>query len=249
MGEGNAAMQARLFGGAGAGPDVARFPGMDQLLIDVRGQPLIATSVDQFMMTNLYTAMVRLVEREKWDSEFAASWLGQAVVETGKKDLEQLDVVERGSGAGRGMFQYTGARRRPYDRARARARRNGEDVNDIDWQIDYALEQDNPHMDLDRMREGLTDPDRNYRFNRRWGTATGLSPTGHRYPDRFADANALMSAYGDDRIGGYSRALTGEYTRPGTPHMDRRLAASKRILSMYRQAVRNRQLLHGPRMV
>ncbi len=192
-----------------------------------------SADVDGFMDTNLYAGMVRLVEEEGWDPEFAAAYLGQAVVETGKQELEELDVVERGSGAGRGMLQYTGARRGPYDQARSEAIAAGQDPNDINWQLDYALNQDDSGMDLDAMREGLTNPDENYRFTPGWGVQSGYSPNGESYGNRFSDANSLMDAYGDDRLAGYTRALTGEYVRPGVTHMDRRLDASRRIMSDY----------------
>lgn len=231
------ALRARQEGGP-SGQQVPSFSGQDQLLADLRGEPLVATTVEAFQKTNLYTAMVRLVETEGWDEEYAASWLGQAVVETGKKNLEKLDVVEKGSGAGRGMFQYTDDRRAPYDRARAQALRQGQDVNDINWQIDYALNTDNSYVNLDALQAGLTDPKQNYRFEPRWGTASGVSPTGRRYKDKFPDANSLVAAYKNDRVAGYSRALTGEYTRAGEPHLDRRIAASKRILEMYRKTKR-----------
>jgi hypothetical protein len=246
MGRGNAAMQERLRArqGGGQGSGQSRFAGQDQVVADVQGEQ-VASNVDAFVKTNLYKAMVRLVDKEGWDEEFAASWLGQAVVETGKTNLERLDVVERNGGAGRGMFQYTDARRGPYDRARAQALQRGQDVNDIDWQIDYALDKDNPALDLDKLRQGLTDPKQNYRFEPRWGTASGVSPTGHRYPNRFSDANSLMAAYGEDRVGGYTRALSGEYTRPGEPHMDRRLAHSKRILKLFREARRRQAPMPG----
>ena len=220
----------------------------EQLRQQVQGQEQAASNVDAFTKSNLYTAMQRLVETEGWDPEFAASWLGQAVVETGKQNLEELDVVEHGSGAGRGMFQYTGARRGPYDRARSEALMQGQDPNDIHWQIDYALNTDNPAMDLDAMRQGLTDPEQNYSFNPYWGVATGKSPTGQSYGDRYSDANGLMASYGEDRAAGYTRALTGEYTRPGVPHMDRRLDATRRILKAWREALRRRDSQNGGRM-
>ena len=103
----------------------------------------------------------------------------------------------------------------------------------MEWQIDYALNQDNPAMNLDAMRQGLTDPNQDYKFNPRWGTATGVSPTGQPYGNRFQTANQLMAAYGKDKIGGYSRAMAGEYTRPGTIHLDRRMQASKHYFRMY----------------
>ena len=154
----------------------------------------ISNNIDTFIKSNVFKAMERLVNKEKWDPEFAASWLGQAVVETGNEDLSNLDVVERGSGKGRGMFQYTYSRRTPYDRARAQALQQGKDPNDINWQIDYALNQDNPALNLDRLREGLTDPSKNYQFEPRWGTASGRTPTGQRYDDRYSNANSLMQA-------------------------------------------------------
>ena len=62
----------------------------------------MASDVEKFIQSNVYKAMVRLVNKEGWDPEYAASWLGQAVVETGNPTLHNLDVVERGTGAGRG---------------------------------------------------------------------------------------------------------------------------------------------------
>ena len=197
----------------------------------------MASDVDQFIKSNVYKAMVRLVNKEGWDPEYAASWLGQAVVETGNPTLHNLDVVERGSGKGRGMFQYTGDRRHPYDRARQQALGRGQNPNDINWQIDYALEKDNAYVNMDRFREGLTDPKKNYQFNPKWGTATGKTPTGKPYGNKFSNANQLMGAYGKDKVAGYTRALSGEFTRPGTHHMDRRLKASKHIIRMYRKAI------------
>ncbi|MFM7361243.1 MAG: hypothetical protein ACKO3F_08450, partial [Cyanobium sp.] len=41
-------------------------------------------------------------------AEEACGFLGCMVVETGDPELESLDVIEGGSGAGRGAMQYTG---------------------------------------------------------------------------------------------------------------------------------------------
>lgn len=228
--------------GAGLGWGQSQFSGQEQLLASVQGESLVASNVDEFVKTNVYKAMVRLVEKEGWDPEFAASWLGQAIVETGKKNLEKLDVVERGTGEGRGMFQYSYSRRGPYDRARQQAIRGGTDPNDINWQIDYALNGDNAGLNFDNFRKGLTDPNQNYQFNPRWGTATGYSPNRVPYGNKFNDANSLMKSYGDDKVGGYSRALSGEFTRPGEPHQKRRLNESRRILKLYREATRGNPL-------
>lgn len=210
----------------------------------IAGNVPLSSNVREFKKSNVYKAMVYLINKKGWTAEFAAAWLGQAAVETGNYDLSDLDVVEGGSGAGRGMFQYTGSRRWPYDTARHQALSGGQNPNSIEWQIDYALNKDNPAMNLDAMREGLTDPDKDYRFNRHWGTATGVSPTGERYGNRFNTANALMAAYGKDKLGGYSRALAGEYTRPGTIHLDRRMQASKHYFKMYNR-VKSEQRRRG----
>ena len=178
-------------------------------------------------------AMHYLVEKMKWEPEFASAWLGQAVAETGDPTLSKLDVVERDAGKGRGMFQYTDHRRWPYDRARSKAIQQGKDVNDITWQIDYALHQDNPGLRFDELREGLTDPNKNYKFQPNWGTALGISPSNQRYKNKFKDANSLMKAYGTDKVGAYTRALTGEYTRPGVIHLEKREKAARKILSDY----------------
>ena len=62
------------------------------------------------------------------------------------------------------------------------------------------------------------------------------------YGNKFNDANSLMNAYGDDKVGGYSRALSGEFTRPGEPHQKRRLNESRRILKLYREATKSNTL-------
>jgi Phage tail lysozyme len=67
----------------------------------------------------------------------AAAFLGNVIHETGSADLSNLDVVERGNGgAGRGMSQYTGDRRRAYDKAM-----RGTNANDINNQLRYAAEE------------------------------------------------------------------------------------------------------------
>ena len=54
-----------------------------------------------------------------------------------------------------------------------------------------------------------------------------------KYKNKFKDANSLMKKYGKDKLGAYTRALTGEYTRPGTIHLDRREKATRRIYKKY----------------
>ena len=72
----------------------------------------------------------------------AAGLVGSWMVETGDPTLSNLDVVERGNGnAGRGLSQYTGVRRGPYDAARASALRAGQDVNSREWQLQYFADE------------------------------------------------------------------------------------------------------------
>ena len=55
-------------------------------------------------------------------------------------------------------------------------------------------------MDLDAMREGLTNPDENYRFTPGWGVQSGYSPNGESYgtgwPATPAPSQASMSVPG-----------------------------------------------------
>jgi hypothetical protein len=66
----------------------------------------------------------------------AAAFLGNVIHETGSADLSHLDVIEHGSGAGRGMAQYTGDRRTAYDNAM-----RGKNANDIRTQLQYAADE------------------------------------------------------------------------------------------------------------
>lgn len=64
----------------------------------------------------------------------ACGFMSCMIVETGSLDQAQLDVIEAGSGRGRGAMQYTGAPRLAYDRARARADAQGIDTTSNEWQ-------------------------------------------------------------------------------------------------------------------
>ena len=70
-------------------------------------------------------------------AEEACGFLGCMVVETGEPELEDLDVIEAGSGAGRGAMQYTGVRRTAYEAAREQVIAEGIDPNSNDWQEQY----------------------------------------------------------------------------------------------------------------
>lgn len=71
----------------------------------------------------------------------ACGFIGCVIVETGRPLLDKLDVVEAGSGAGRGAMQYTGVRRTAYDKARSAAIAKGLDPNGNSWQQQYFAEE------------------------------------------------------------------------------------------------------------
>jgi hypothetical protein len=71
----------------------------------------------------------------------ASAFLGSMTGEHGKLDWNNLDVVERGSGRGRGASQYTGVRRTPYDTAVNAARAAGKDPNSPQWQFEYFIRE------------------------------------------------------------------------------------------------------------
>jgi hypothetical protein len=71
----------------------------------------------------------------------ACGFIGCIIVETGSADLSRLDVVEAGSGRGRGAMQYTGVRRIAYDKARSAAIAQGTDPNSNRWQQLYFAQE------------------------------------------------------------------------------------------------------------
>jgi len=71
----------------------------------------------------------------------ACGFIGCIIVETGRPLLDELDVVESGSGAGRGAMQYTGVRRVAYDKARSTALTKGLDPGGNSWQQQYFAEE------------------------------------------------------------------------------------------------------------
>ncbi len=134
----------------------------------------------------------------------AAGFIGCMIVETGSTDLSDLDVIEAGSGAGRGAMQYTGLRRPPYDAAREQALSEGIDPNSNEWQEIYFAQE----------YAGLHDPAE--------GSLIGWCCV---FEDRPAGLDpAAAAAYWT------GSAESGEgYFRPGTPHSERRQAEAMRI--------------------
>ena len=135
-------------------------------------------------------------------SEMASGLIGSMIVESGSPDLSQLDVVERGSGAGRGALQYTGVRRQAYDAARERHLNAGGNPNELAWQLMYMSQEYAGYHD-------------------QYGNGNSLSGFTRVFeqPDR---ATTPEDA---------SFMLTRDYLRParGSEHYDRRASEARRV--------------------
>ncbi len=137
-------------------------------------------------------------------AEEACGFLGCMVIETGVPELDKLDVVEAGSGAGRGAMQYTGVRRTAYDQAREQAIAGGIDPNSNGWQEQYFAEE----------YAGLHDPPQ--------GSLIGWTRVFEDRPPSMDPAAAAAYWTG-------SAATAEGYFRAGTPHTERRQAEAQRI--------------------
>ena len=166
------------------------------------GQPSLAHAnlqhwLDFFCSSAVTEASLGVIQ--PLTAEEASGFLGCMVVETGEQELENLDVVEAGSGAGRGAMQYTGVRRTAYDTARLQAISEVIDPNSNCWQEQFFAEE----------YAGLLDPPQ--------GSLIGWTRV---FEDRPQGMDPAESA-------GYwtgSAAAAEGYFRPGTPHTERRQA-------------------------
>ena len=135
-------------------------------------------------------------------SEMASGLIGSMIVESGSADLSQLDVVERGSGAGRGALQYTGWRRQAYDAARERHLNTGGNPNELAWQLLYMAQEYAGYHD-------------------EFGNGNSLSGFTRAFeqPDRAITPEDA------------SFMLTRDYLRPasGSEHYDRRASEARRV--------------------
>lgn len=133
----------------------------------------------------------------------AAGLVGSWLIETGRKDLRNLDVVEEGAGAGRGLSQYTGVRRGPYDQARSQAIKAGQDPNSAQWQLQYFAKE---YMNRDLIG---------------WTRVFEQMPQNLKSPGDYARYFTGSAAEGKG------------YFRPGTPHTDRRMQAAMEVFNHY----------------
>lgn len=136
----------------------------------------------------------------------ASALTGNYIVETGDPTLTKTDVVEVDAGAGRGVAQYTNARRGPYDRACLAYINKGGDCNDMaGFQMPYAAAE----------YAGKYDP------------APGASLSGF--------TGALSGETDGMSLPQAATHFRKEFFRPSVPHNNRRINAAKTVDSMIRQ--------------
>lgn len=141
----------------------------------------------------------------------AAGLIGSWIVETGSKDLTDLDVVEKVAGAGRGLSQYTGARRAAYDIERAKALRHGKNPNSPEWQLQYFVDEYTGKHDRHAGGKSLVG----------WTGALNNIPQ-------------FSSAAEASRFFTGSAAEGKGYFRPGVTHQDRRNKEAERVYSLFK---------------
>lgn len=135
----------------------------------------------------------------------AAGLMGSWAVETGDPSFQNLDVVESVAGAGRGLSQYTGARRQAYDRI---ANQAGSGANNAKFQMQYFAD------------EYAGKYDRN-----------GASLVG--YTRVFENAPKSGSAADYARYYTGSASSGQGYFRPSVPHFDKRSKSADSIFQAY----------------
>jgi hypothetical protein len=140
----------------------------------------------------------------------AAGLLGSWMVETGDPSLKKLDVVETQGGAGRGLSQYTGVRRIPYDRARAAALSSGLDPNQASWQMQYFADEYSG------------------RYDQQGRSLIGWTRSLDQLPPNLSSGD-----YAELITGSASKGQG--YFRPGVPHTDRRRQAAQQVFKAYSQ--------------
>lgn len=136
----------------------------------------------------------------------ASALTGNYIVETGDPTLSKTDVVEVDAGAGRGLAQYTHARRGPYDQAR----------------LDYINRGGNPN-DM----AGFQMPHAAREYNGDYDPASGASLSGF--------TGALSGETDHMNLPQATTHYRKDFFRPSVPHNDRRIDAARSVDSMIRQ--------------
>lgn len=139
----------------------------------------------------------------------ASALAGNYIVETGDPTLSKTDVVEVDAGEGRGLAQYTHARRGPYDQARLDYIKSGKeprDPNDMSrFQLPYAAGEYAGHYD----------------------PASGESLSGFtRTLSGETDHMSLPQA---------TTHFRKDFFRPSEPHNDRRITEAQKVDALIQQ--------------
>lgn len=151
----------------------------------------------------------------KMTKEQASGLVGSWIVETGNPKLENLDVIEKGAAAGRGLSQYTdGARpgrRTAYEIKRAEAIKKGVDPNSPQFQLRHFVDEYAGKLDKLVGGNSLIGWTRVFERAPKSGT-----------PGQFAQYYTGSAASGQG------------YFRPSVPHTDRRMDAANQVYNIYK---------------
>lgn len=205
-----------IFGGlsrlAGNALGITNFKGAQDLqsspeipLPDFTPRPQIAPNVER-----LHDAFITTDMRDRSEGaispmsrESASALTGNYIVETGDRTLSNTDVVEKRrdgtDGPGRGLAQYTSARRGPYDKARERFLTQGGDPNSMEFQLDYAADE----------YAGKYDPSPGQSLSGWMGTLSGET-----------DSMTIPEA---------ATHFRKDFFRPSVPHNEKRITAAQLV--------------------
>ena len=131
-------------------------------------------------------------------SEAAMGLIANWRHETGDQWLKKLDIVELDGGAGRGLSQSTGPRRVAYNAAAAQAKAAGIDLNSVEFQMQFFVDEYTGKYDH---------------------LAGGRSLIGY--------SKVLENMPRSGTTEQYARYFSNQYFRPSKPHMPRRLELTK----------------------
>ena len=135
----------------------------------------------------------------------ASALTGNYIVETGDPTLSNTDVVEINAKKGRGLAQYTNARRGPYDQARAEYIAAGSDPNSMDFQMQYAADE----------------------YAGKYDSAPGKSLSGF--------TGTLSGETDDMTVPQAATHFRKDFFRPSVPHNDRRIDEAQKVDALIQQ--------------
>ena len=152
---------------------------------------------------------------QPFSAEAAAGLLGSWSVETGDPNLMNLDVVERGYAAGRGLSQYTGPRRTAYDEQRKEWMKVGLNPNHMSTQLLYFAQEYGGNFDpsgaslsgytraFDRNQFGSASEAADYY------TQTYFKPSVPHYERRATEAERMLQWYRNNQTTNQPQGFRG----------------------------------------